>query len=200
MVLGFDSYPGLYHTVWFGASIDAMRIVSIKVALLTENTSYRNNYGHCLHGGPNGFQYQVLMPGRLVRRNSSSPIFLRMEKKVFPAISLAKCWWHWRTITLSISAMRQNDQPTIVNMTNHSYFTWMVMPAAPDHLLTIDADYYTPVDSTMTTGETAPVAKHRWFSYGNLWYHTLTVQRTETDIDDHWVLNTKEISPINVLL
>ena len=95
VVLGFDSIRD-YITIPsdFGASIGryANRINQGRFTL--DGVEYvlpRNNYGHCLHGGPNGFQYQVYMPGRLVRRNSSSPIFLRMEKKVFPAISLAKC-------------------------------------------------------------------------------------------------------------
>ena len=53
----------------------------------------------------------------------------------------------------------ETDQPTIVNMTNHSYFNLDGDAGSnSDHLLTIDADYYTPVDSTfMTTGEIAPV-------------------------------------------
>lgn len=53
----------------------------------------------------------------------------------------------------------ETDKPTIVNMTNHSYFN-LDGDAANNsaHLLTIDADYYTPVDSTfMTTGEIVPV-------------------------------------------
>lgn len=45
-------------------------------------------------------------------------------------------------------------------MTNHSYFNLSGNPRRPilDHLLTVDADSYTPVDSTyMTTGEILPV-------------------------------------------
>ena len=46
-------------------------------------------------------------------------------------------------------------------MTNHSYFNLSGNPAvaATDHLLYVNADGYTPVDSTfMTTGEIVPVA------------------------------------------
>ena len=44
-------------------------------------------------------------------------------------------------------------------MTNHSYFNLDGDAASnADHLLMVDADYYTPVDSTfMTTGEIVPV-------------------------------------------
>ena len=50
-------------------------------------------------------------------------------------------------IDLKYSA--ETDKPTIVNMTNHSYFNLDGNAASnAKHLLMIDADSYTPVDST----------------------------------------------------
>lgn len=52
-------------------------------------------------------------------------------------------------------------------MTNHSYFNLAGDPskASTDNILYVNADYYTPVDSTfMTTGEIAPVKTLRWTS------------------------------------
>ncbi len=60
---------------------------------------------------------------------------------------------------IDIQYEAETDKPTIVNMTNHSYFN-LEGDAGNNsgHLLMVDADYYTPVDSTfMTTGEIVPV-------------------------------------------
>jgi aldose 1-epimerase len=52
--------------------------------------------------------------------------------------------------------------PTVINMTNHSYFNLSGDPAGhaiTDDVLYVNASNYTPVDSTyMTTGEIVPVA------------------------------------------
>ena len=61
---------------------------------------------------------------------------------------------------LKIHYTGKSDKDTIVNMTNHSYFNLDGDPSKDnsDYLLTLNADYYTPVDSTfMTTGEIVPV-------------------------------------------
>ena len=93
----------------------------------------------------------------------------------------------------------ETDKPTIVNMTNHSYFNLDGDAARNEaHLLTIDADYYTPVDSTfMTTGEIAPVegtpmdfrtptpvgARINDYDFVQL--------KNGNGYDHNWVLNTK---------
>lgn len=58
--------------------------------------------------------------------------------------------------SLAIDYAATTDKPTVINMTNHSYFNLSGDASTPvtDNLLTVNASGYTPVDSTfMTTGE-----------------------------------------------
>jgi aldose 1-epimerase len=57
--------------------------------------------------------------------------------------------------------MQDTDKPTVLNLTNHSYFnlTGDVDNSILKHRLMIDAARYTPVDTTLiTTGELKAVA------------------------------------------
>ena len=61
---------------------------------------------------------------------------------------------------IDIQYEAETDKPTIINMTNHSYFNLDGDPSTDNsaYLLTLNADSYTPVDSTfMTTGEIVTV-------------------------------------------
>ena len=164
VVLGFDSIRD-YITIPsdFGASIGryANRINQGRFTL--DGVEYvlpRNNYGHCLHGGPNGFQYQVYDARQTGPQELEFTYLSKAGEEGFPGNITCKVLM---TLTddnaIDIRYEAETDQPTIVNMTNHSYFNLDGDAGSnSDHLLTIDADYYTPVDSTfMTTGEIAPV-------------------------------------------
>lgn len=62
---------------------------------------------------------------------------------------------------LRIDYRATSDQPTPVNLTNHTYFnlSGQGSPSALEHLLTVHAERYTPTDDTLIpTGELAPVA------------------------------------------
>jgi aldose 1-epimerase len=166
VVLGFDKISD-YQTIPtdFGASIGryANRIGQGKFTL--DGVEYQlpqNNFGHCLHGGPNGWQYSIYS----VKEATENSVVLTLSspdgEEQFPGNVEAQVTY---TLTadnaIAIDYEATTDAPTVINMTNHSYFNLTGDPTQTilDHELMINADAFTPVDDTyMTTGEIAPVA------------------------------------------
>ena len=164
VVLGFDSIQDyISKPSDFGASIGryANRINQGKFTL--DGVEYqlpRNNYGHCLHGGPQGFQYRVYDAVQLNPQELQLTYVANDGEEGFPGNITCKVLMKLTDDNaIDIQYEAETDKPTIVNMTNHSYFNLDGDAGSnAEHLLTIDADYYTPVDSTfMTTGEIVPV-------------------------------------------
>ena len=164
VVLGFDSIQDyISKPSDFGASIGryANRINQGKFTL--DGVEYqlpRNNYGHCLHGGPQGFQYRVYDAVQLNPQELQLTYVAKDGEEGFPGNITCKVLMKLTDENaIDIQYEAETDKPTIVNMTNHSYFNLDGDAGSnAEHLLTIDADYYTPVDSTfMTTGEIVPV-------------------------------------------
>ena len=164
VVLGFDSIQDyISKPSDFGASIGryANRINQGKFTL--DGVEYqlpRNNYGHCLHGGPQGFQYRVYDAVQLNPQELQLTYVAKDGEEGFPGNITCKVLMKVTDDNaIDIQYEAETDKPTIVNMTNHSYFNLDGDAGSnAEHLLTIDADYYTPVDSTfMTTGEIVPV-------------------------------------------
>ena len=168
VVLGLDSI-GAYlpenNQTDFGASIGryANRINQGKIVVDgTEIQLPQNNFGHCLHGGPNGWQYQVYEGSQ----PNDSTVVLVMNSPDgdanFPGNVTATVTY---TLTsdnaIDIDYKATTDKKTVINMTNHSYFNLSGDPnlKITDHILYVNAANYTPVDTTyMTTGEILPVA------------------------------------------
>lgn len=165
VVLGFDNIKD-YQNVKsdFGASIGryANRINQGRITIDGEIIQLpQNNYGHCLHGGPNGWQYKVYKPVEVTRNSISFSLFSPDGDENFPGNVNAKVSY---TLTddnaIRIEYSATTDAKTVINMTNHSYFNLSGNPSNPaiDHILYINASNFTPVDSTfMTTGEIASV-------------------------------------------
>ncbi|WP_281715033.1 aldose epimerase family protein [Parabacteroides johnsonii] len=204
VVLGFDNI-GDYRTVPtdFGATIGryANRINQGRFTL--DGTEYQlpqNNYGHCLHGGPRGFQYRVFDAVQKSDRELELAYTAKDGEEGFPGNFNCRV-----TMTLTddnaidIRYAADTDKATVVNMTNHSYFNLDGDPSKDnsDWLLMVDADSYTPVDSTfMTTGEIAPVAGTPMdfrvpTPIGERIGQDFEQLKNGNGIDHNWVLNTR---------
>lgn len=165
VVLGFDSIADYINIPSdFGASIGryANRINQGRIVLDGDTIQLpQNNYGHCLHGGPKGWQYQVYEPKLIDDTTLELTRVSPDGDEKFPGNLVAKVIYKLtddNAIDIKYSAT--TDKKTVINMTNHSYFNLSGNPSKPatDHLLYVNADNYTPVDSTfMTTGEIVTV-------------------------------------------
>ncbi len=165
VVLGFDNIDDYIRIPSdFGASIGryANRIAQGRFVLDNDTIQLpQNNFGHCLHGGPQGWQYQVY-DANLIDNTTLELTRLSPDgDENFPGNVTAKVTFKLSDDNaLDIKYSATTDKKTIINMTNHSYFNLSGDPSqpAPDHILYVNADNYTPVDSTfMTTGEIIPV-------------------------------------------
>ena len=167
VVLGFDKVSDYFpenNQTDFGAAIGryANRINQGKITL--DGVEYQlpqNNFGHCLHGGPTGWQYQVY---ECVEADAKHVKLLRVSPdgdNNFPGEVKAYVTY---TLTdsnkLEIAYEATTTAPTVINMTNHSYFNLSGNPvhSITQDILCVNANSFTPVDSTyMTTGEIVSV-------------------------------------------
>lgn len=168
VVLGFETIQEYFpetNDSNFGAFIGRYgnRIANGKFSVAgVEYQLPQNNYGHCLHGGPTGFHYQVCD----VLEADSQHIKLQYVSpdgdNGFPG-TVTACITYTLTEdnALDLFYEAETDAETVINLTNHSYFNLSGDPA--NHLITedilwINAANFTPIDDTfMTTGEIAPV-------------------------------------------
>ncbi len=164
VVLGYDNLEGyLKNNPYFGCIIGRYgnRIARGKFTL--NGTSYTlatNNEPNHLHGGVKGFD-KVVWAAKEVKGEATVGLELTYLSKDgeegYPGnLSVKVSYTLTNDNALRIDYEATTDQPTIVNLTNHSYFNLKDAGASPilDHELMLDADYFTPVDSTLIpTGE-----------------------------------------------
>ena len=164
VVLGFDNLADyIRNPSDFGATIGryANRINKGKFSIDDKEYSLAtNNFGHTLHGGPEGYQYQVFDAKQLNPQSLELSYLDEDGQNGFPGNVSSKVIM---TLTddnaIDIAYEATTDQPTVINMTNHSYFNLNGdAKDGTDHVLTLYADTFTPVDETcMTTGEIVEV-------------------------------------------
>ncbi len=167
IVQGFDNLADYFpesHSSDFGAVIGryANRLAGGRITV--DGTVYQlpqNNGPNCLHGGPRGWQYAVYD----VVSSSQNHLALSMTSpdgdNGFPGeVVVGVEYTLGDDNALRIDYHATTNRPTVINMTNHSYFNLSGDAASPilDHVLMIDADSYTPIDEvSIPLGEHVPV-------------------------------------------
>jgi len=171
IVLGFDSLAGyLKNAPYFGAIVGryANRIRNAQFAL--DGTTYhlaKNIGDNTLHGGVRGFD-KVLWTGEPFQTDSGAGVTLqytsRDGEEGYPGTLVTRVTY---TLTprdeLVVDYEATTDKATPLNLSQHTY--WNLHGATGgggtilDHVLTLDASAFTPVDSAVVpTGEIARVA------------------------------------------
>ena len=167
VVLGFDNIDDYVNIPSdFGASVGryANRIDRGRLVIDGDTVQLpQNNFGHCLHGGPKGWQYKVYdarqLDGKTLELSMHSPD----GDENFPGNVEAKVTYNLTDDNAIVIAYEATtDAPTVINMTNHSYFNLNGEGSGDvlDQELCIHAKYFTPVKDSQSipTGEYAPVA------------------------------------------
>jgi len=120
-----------------------------------------NNGPNHLHGGLKGFN-AVVWDARQTDGQTIELTYVSPDgEEGFPGTLTTKITYRLtddNAVQMDYAA--QTDQPTIVNLTNHSYFNLSGAgdPYIGDHLLTINADTYLPTDETnIPYGDAKPV-------------------------------------------
>jgi aldose 1-epimerase len=169
IVLGYDSLAGyLASSPYFGALVGRYANRIAKGRFTLDGTTYRlatNNGPNALHGGLRGFD-KVLWRAEPRQDSSGVGVVFRYTSRDgeegYPGTLTVEVTY---TLTdrndFAIDYVATTDKATPVNLTQHSYFN-LGGDGSGDvlgHVVAIDADRFTPVDTTLIpTGELRPVA------------------------------------------
>jgi aldose 1-epimerase len=169
IVLGFDSLGGYVGgSPYFGAVVGryANRIAGGRFTL--DGVSYqlaRNNGPNSLHGGARGFD-KVVWSGEPFDTDSTVGVTLRYEspdgEEGYPgAVAVQVTYTLNNADELMVDYDASTTRATPINLSQHTYWNLHGDGRGDilDHVLTLNASAFTPVDSTLIPiGKIAPVA------------------------------------------
>lgn len=162
IVLGFDSLSQyLTDSPYFGAIVGRYGNRIARGRFTLDGKTYRlatNNGQNALHGGVRGFD-KVVWHSESRQDSTGVGVVLRHESpdgdEGYPGTVQAQVTY---TLTdrneLVIEYQATTDKATPINLTHHSYFNLAGQGDVLSHELTINADQFVPIDTTLIpTGE-----------------------------------------------
>jgi aldose 1-epimerase len=169
VVLGFDDLDGyLKGTSYFGATIGRFgnRLADGKFSL--DGKSYQvpqNDKTNALHGGTKGFDKQIWKAEQVKDKGwvGVKLTYVSVDGEMgFPGTLKTEVTYSLNEKNeLRIQYHATTDKPTVLNLTNHSYFNLAGAGNGDilDQVAIVHAGHYTPVNEKLIpTGEIAPVA------------------------------------------
>jgi aldose 1-epimerase len=168
VVLGFDSFdPYLTRARFFGSVVGRYgnRIAGGRFMLDGQPVQLAVNSGtNHLHGGNQGFDRIVWSAEPFDRDGNQGVVFRYTSadgEEAYPGtLKVAVTYTLTARDELILEYSATTDKATPINLTNHTYFNLAGRGRGNilQHLMTLDADRYTPVDAAMIpTGEIAAV-------------------------------------------
>jgi aldose 1-epimerase len=167
VVMGYENLDGyLKTTPYFGALIGRYGNRIAKGRFTLDGKTYTlatNNGANTLHGGLKGFDKVVWrakpVDGKLGPALELSYLSKDGEEGYPGNLDVTAVYTLTNDNELRVDFTAHTDQATVANLTHHSYFNLGGSGDILDHLVTINADRFTPVDSGLIpTGELRPVA------------------------------------------
>lgn len=158
MTLGYDDVTD-YETQdgYLGATIGrfANRIANGTFTLHGIKYNLYKNFGNSsLHGGNKGFS-AVIWDVRTRDKSIIAEYKSKDMEEGYPGNLKVRVEFCVNNDGVTISYIAKSDKDTVINLTNHTYFNLSACSESiENHYLTINADYYTPIDKEyIPTGE-----------------------------------------------
>jgi aldose 1-epimerase len=169
VVLGYDTAEGYVNDKsHFGGIIGRYGNRIAHAQFVLDGKTYtleKNNGENSLHGGLKGFDKALWEAKTLSAKGAQSLKLSYLSKdgeEGFPGNLKVTVVYTWSDAdALQIEYSATTDKKTVVNLTNHSYFNLAGQGSGDilGHLLTIQADKFTPVNAALIpTGELRDVA------------------------------------------
>src|SRR5262245_34240961 len=208
VVLGFDNLEGyLKNPTFFGAIIGRYGNRIAKGRFTLDGKTYSlaiNNKPNHLHGGNKGFD-KVVWKAESFKNEDENSVGVRFTHtsadgdEGYPGtLSLRVTYTLTPLNEIEVEFEATTDKATPVNLTQHTYFNLAGEGFGDvlNHVVTIHASRYTPVDSTLIpTGELAPLDvrkpspigsrisdNHPQMRYGNGYDHNFVLDRTTDEL------------------